>query len=132
MPRNQGNISTNYEFKDGPLKGFKFGARYDYVGYLPFFNYGNDGSYIYGLPTPSYEVVGLLAAYEFPYNGYKIRAQINVDNLFDKTYFTSGGLTSVPFGVDTGGATPGWSSNYSQNTVVGPPRTIRGLIKVAF
>ena len=131
VPRNQANIASNYEFKDGVLKGFKVGARYDYVGLLPFFHYANDGTYLYGQSTPSYGLVGLLASYEFPYNGTTIKAQINVDNLFDRTYFTSGGLVPIPFGQD-GGASPGWSSGYGQNTVIGAPRTIRGLIKVAF
>jgi iron complex outermembrane recepter protein len=131
VPRNQGSLASNYEFKDGPLKGLKLGARYDYAGYLPFFNYASDGSYIYGLNTPSYGIVGLLASYEFMYNGFKVRAQINVDNLFDKTYFTFGGFTSNPFGVDYP-PTPGWSNNYGQNTVIGVPRTIRGLIGLAF
>ncbi len=131
VPRNQANLSSNYEFKDGLLKGLKVGARYDYVGLLPFFHYNNDGTYVYGGPTPSYGVVGLLASYEFPYEGYKIHAQINVDNLLDKTYFTSGGFAPVPFGQESP-ATPGWSSNFGQNTVIGAPRTIRGSIKVAF
>ena len=131
VPRNQANIASNYEFKDGPLKGLKVGARYDYTGYLPFFNYANDGTYLYGQSTPSYGLVGLLASYEFFYNGFKIRTQLNVDNLFDRTYFTSGGLIPVPFGQD-GGFNPGWTSGYNNNTVIGAPRTIRGLIKVAF
>ena len=131
MPRNQANIASNYEFKDGPLKGLKVGARYDYTGYLPFFHYANDGTYLYGQSTPSYGLVGLLASYEFFYNGFKIRTQLNVDNLFDRTYFTSGGLIPVPFGQD-GGFNPGWTSGYNNNTVIGAPRTIRGLIKVAF
>ena len=132
VPRNQANISSNYEFKDGVLKGLKVGARYDYAGYLPFFNYYNDGTYIYGQNTPSYGIVGILASYEFPYNGYKFHAQINVDNLFDRTYFTSGGLVPNPIYQEFGGATPGWSSNYYQNTVFGAPRTIRASIKVSF
>ncbi len=132
VPRNQASISSNYEFKDGMLKGLKVGARYDYTGYLPFFNYYNDGSYIYGQNTQSYGLVGILASYEFPYNGYKIRAQINVDNLLDRTYFTSGGKVPNPVYEDNGGPTPGWTANYLSNTVIGAPRTIRGLIKVAF
>ena len=61
----------------------------------------------------------------------RFRTQLNVDNLFDRTYFTSGGLIPVPFGQD-GGFNPGWTSGYNNNTVIGAPRTIRGLIKVAF
>ncbi len=119
------------------LKGLKLGARYDYTGYLPFFNYANDGTYIYGQPTPSYGLVGLLASYEFPYEGFKIRAQINVDNLFDRTYFTAGGLTGIPIDAENPSVPyatpqPGRSvSGYNAN-VIGAPRTIRGSIKVAF
>ena len=113
------------------LKGFKVGARYDYVGLLPFFHYANDGTYLYGQSTPSYGLVGLLASYEFPYNGTTISAQINVDNF--STGPISPRVVLSPSPLDrTAGASPGWSSGYNNNTVIGAPRTIRGLIKVAF
>ena len=137
VPRNQGTLATNYEFKSGMLKGLKLGARYDYTGYLPFFNYANDGTYIYGQPTPSYGLVGLLASYSFDYNNMKVIAQINVDNLFDRSYFTAGGLGPIPFdtqnpSVPTATLVPGWSVNNYNANVIGAPRTIRGSIKVAF
>jgi iron complex outermembrane recepter protein len=135
-PRNVASISSTYDFQNPVLKGLKVGASYYYAGYLPNYHYNFDGSYIYSQPTPSYGLVGLLAAYDFDYNGMKIHTQINVDNLLDRTYFLQGGLNGIPFdnfeGPFSGAASPGYSSNFNQNTVIGAPRTIRGLIKVAF
>jgi iron complex outermembrane recepter protein len=120
VPRNVGTLSTAYEFKEGDLKGLRLGARYDYTGYIPFFHYANDGSYIFGAPTPSYGLVGVFGTYEFSYNGYKIIMQLNVDNLFDRTYFVTGGLGPAPFdafeptyssGQFFNPLTSGWSMN---------------------
>ncbi|QGM46696.1 TonB-dependent siderophore receptor [Methylocystis heyeri] len=131
VPRNQGSIASSYEFRNGSLQGLKVGARYDYTGYLPFFHYNNDGTYIYGQGTPSYGLVGVFAGYDFLYNGYNIHTQLNVDNLFDKTYYLQGGL--VPMSWDQlSSPQAGWSLAYQNNSVLGTPRTIRGLIKVSF
>lgn len=138
--RNTGTLSSSYEFKQGQLKGLKLGARYDYTGYLPFYHYANDGSYIYGAPTPSYGLVGIFGSYELNYNGYKITTQLNVDNLFDKTYFTAGGLVPASFDASNPNGygqffqplTPGWSTATYNFNVIGAPRTFRGSIKVAF
>lgn len=140
VPRNTGTLSSSYEFKQDQLKGLKLGARYDYTGYLPFYHYANDGTYIYGAPTPSYGLVGIFGSSEFNYSGYKITTQLNVDNLFDKTYFTTGG--SVPSSFDAFNPngygqffqplTPGWSTATYNFNVIGAPRTFRGSIKVAF
>ncbi len=140
VPRNVATLSSTYEFKEGQLKGLKVGARYDYTGYIPFFHYANDGSYIYGASTSSYGLVGIFGSYEFNYNGYKITTQLNVDNLFDHTFFTTGGLTPSsfdPFNPSGSGAffsplTPGWSTSYYNFNVIGAPRTLRGSIKLAF
>lgn len=140
VPRNTASLSSSYEFKQGQLKGLRVGARYDYTGYLPYSNYANDGTYIYNKPTPSYGLVGIFGSYEFAYDGYKITTQLNIDNLFDKTYFTTGGLTPAPFdafhssgyGQIFGPLQSGWSMNTYNFNVIGAPRTFRGSIKVAF
>ena len=140
VPRNVATLSSTYEFKQGQLKGLKLGARYDYTGYLPFYHYANDGSYIYGAPTPSYGLVGVFGSYEFSYNGYKITMQLNIDNLFDRTYFTTGGLGPAAFdafnpsgsGQFFNPLTTGWSMPIYNFNVIGAPRTFRGSIKVAF
>jgi iron complex outermembrane recepter protein len=140
VPRNVATLATSYEFKQGDLKGLKLGARYDYTGYLPFFPWANDGTYIYTAPTPSYGLVGVFGAYEFDYNGYKITTQLNVDNLFDHSYFVTGGLGPAPFNASKPNGygqifnplTPGWSVNNYNFNVIGAPRTMRGSIKLAF
>ncbi|BDV37059.1 TonB-dependent siderophore receptor [Methylocystis bryophila] len=133
VPRNQATLASNYEFRDGALRGLKFGARYDYTGLLPFYHYDNSGNYIYGSSTPSYGLVGLFAAYETEYNGLKIKAQLNVDNLLDTSYFTNGGFGWIP-GFLPGFAAPTISQGWGLNNlnVIGAPRTFRGLIRVAF
>lgn len=97
VPRNTGSLSTSYEFRTGDLKGLKVGGRYDYTGYLPFSHTANDGTYIYGQSTPGYGLVGLFGAYEFNVDRFKVAAQLNVSNLFDKTYFVTGGLAAQAF-----------------------------------
>jgi len=138
VPRNVGSLSSTYEFQDGLFEGLKLGARYDYTGYLPFYHYDNAGNYILGYSTPSYGLVGLMASYDFTYEGFKIRAQLNVDNLFDITYFNTGGFGWIPNYLPGGAAPlvnnftiqPGW--NNANLNVYGAPRTIRGAIKIAF
>jgi iron complex outermembrane recepter protein len=141
VPRNVGSLSSAYEFKDGQLKGLRFGARYDYTGYLPFYHGANDGSYIYGQSTPSYGLVGLFSAYEFNVDQFKVVAQLNVNNLFDKTYFVTGGLGPQAFDYDHPGgyAVPftnpiqtGWNMPGYNFNVIGAPRNLRGSIKVSF
>lgn len=141
VPRNVGSLSTSYEFKNGALKGLKLGGRYDYTGYLPFYHTANDGTYIYGQSTPGYGLVGLFGAYEFNVDKFNVTAQLNVSNLFDKTYFTSGGLGPQAFDASHPGgfAAPytnpvqvGWNLPGYNFNVIGAPRTFRGSIKVAF
>lgn len=141
VPRNVGSLSSAYEFKDGQMKGLRVGARYDYTGYLPFFHTANDGTYIYGQSTPSYGLVGLFSAYAFNLDPFKIVAQLNVSNLLDKTYFTTGGLGPQAFDSEHPGgfAAPftnpvqvGWNMPGFNFNVIGAPRMFRGSIKVSF
>jgi iron complex outermembrane recepter protein len=133
VPRNQGSLASNYEFKDGVFRGLKVGARYDYTGYLPFYHLDNSGNYLaYGWGTPSYGLVGVFGGYDFELGQMKVHAQLNVDNLFNKLYFNTGGFGWVPgvLGSATSTLTTGWASN--PDNVFGAPRIFRGMIKVAF
>lgn len=139
VPRNVGALSTAYEFKDGRMKGLRVGARYDYTGYLPFYHAANDGTYIYGQSTPSYGIVGIFGAYELSLDAFKIVAQLNVSNLFDKTYFVTGGLGPAAFDLSNpyGGAyinpvQVGWNMPVYNFNVIGAPRSLRGSIRVSF
>jgi len=80
VPKHQGSISTNYEFLQEGTKKAGVGANLTYVGERSGHNLDN------GFNLPSYTLVNL--------NGYyapsdRLRYQLNVNNLFDKTYYVS-------------------------------------------
>ena len=87
VPRNQANLFTTYEFQSNSvLKGLKIGAGYHYVGSKPVGDFLNP-PWVWPL-VPSYGTVDLMAAYSWSYAGSKMTAQVNVTNLFDRTYYT--------------------------------------------
>lgn len=139
VPRNVGSLASTYEFTDGELQGLRVGARYDYTGHLPFNHTANDGTYTYGQSTPSYGLVGIFGAYDFTIGRFKVTAQLNVSNLFDKTYFVTGGLgpqainASNPYGgVYINPIQDGWNTTLYNYNVIGAPRTLRGSIRASF
>ena len=94
VPQNLASLWTTYEFQDDALKGLKIGGGYTYHGSQP---------YTFGfLPhnnfplLPSWGTVNLMAAYSFNLAGAKMTAQVNVTNLFDRTYYTDAALFSAP------------------------------------
>ena len=89
VARNQASLWTTYEFQtDSALKGVKLGAGYHYMGSRPVNDTLNYAPYVWPL-NPSYGTVDLMAAYSFVYAGSKITTQVNVTNLFDRTYYPS-------------------------------------------
>jgi len=68
-----------------------------------------------GYQTAGYATVDLLAAYSWKVEKSKITAQLNVNNLLDKTYFPDAY----------------WSGASSTRTI-GTPRSLLGSIKVEF
>ena len=88
-PRTILNLSTNYEFQDGSLKGLKIGGGAHYNGSeAPEDGTGLGISRI--LPRISgWTTVNLYGSYEFQYGGWKWNAGVNINNLFDQTYYTS-------------------------------------------
>ncbi|MNE26350.1 Ferrichrome-iron receptor precursor [compost metagenome] len=80
VPKHQGSITTNYEFLQDGTRKAGIGANLTYVGERSGHNIDN------GFNLPSYTLVNL--------NGYyapsdRLRYQLNVNNLFDKTYYVS-------------------------------------------
>ena len=89
VARNQASLWSTYEFQnDSALKGFKIGAGYHYMGSRPVNDTLNYAPYVWPLLS-SYGTVDLMAAYSFNYAGSKMTAQLNVTNLFDRTYYPS-------------------------------------------
>jgi len=128
VPRNQATLSSNYDFKDGSLKGLRLGARWDFASYFPYYPLNGLAQYQYSYATPGYGTVGIYAGYDFPYEGMTVHAQLNVDNLLDRTYFLQGGLNPTPLT----GPVVGWTTNYFNNPVIGTPRFFRGQISLSF
>ena len=84
VPKNGGKVWTTYTVQSGPLSGLTLGggvtARSNRWG-----DWNND------FILPGYARVDLMARYSFTVSGTKLTAQINVENLLDKTYYESSG-----------------------------------------
>ncbi len=88
-PRNVASFNTVYEFQDGALKGLKLGGGYYYYGAAR--AYDVTGFNLAAL-TPNvagYGIVNLLADYSYFWGDTKVNLGINVNNLFDRTYYTA-------------------------------------------
>ena len=66
--------------------------------------------------TPGYALVGLMTGYSFEVGKSRITAQLNIDNLLDKTYFTN--ANAFRFGFRT--------------VVFSTPRTFMGSINIQY
>ncbi|WP_245258505.1 TonB-dependent siderophore receptor [Methylosinus sp. LW4] len=121
VPRNLASLSTTYEFQETFLKGLKVGAYYTYHGSQPI----GYKSGLYSIDPPllaSWGTVDLMAAYSWEIDGLKTKAQVNVTNLFDKTYYTDAYVNSKP---PTGFTLASWRS-------YGAPFAVRGSLGFEF
>ena len=85
IPYNSGSLWTTYEIQHGPLKRLKFGAGVVYRDSEVAYEYGSN----FPDRIPSYAIVNAMASYEWHIGKTKLSAQLNVNNLLDKTYFSS-------------------------------------------
>lgn len=96
-PRNAFHFWSRYDVLSGAMRGFGAGLGFSYVGS----RVANTGTP--ALPgefnLPSYEVVDL-GLYKVFANGLDMTVKIN--NLFDKTYYQDGAITSGMVSVDAG------------------------------
>ncbi len=107
VPRNIGSFWSTYEVQQGDLKGFKIGGGVKLQdGVVSFDNKTN---------STGYALVGMMTGYSFEVGKSKITAQLNIDNLLDKTYFTN--ANAIP---NSGYGTVSFST----------PRTFMGSINV--
>lgn len=81
-PTNSGSLWNTYEFKTGDLQGLKFGAGVLAAGQRQ----GNPGN---SYQLPGYATINLLTSYSKKIGKTKVTTQFNLDNLLDKTYYTS-------------------------------------------
>jgi iron complex outermembrane recepter protein len=115
VPRNSGSLWSTYEVQDGDLRGFKFGSGVTL----------RDGQTACcdtpAAKTHGYATVDMLAAYSRDVGKTKITAQLNINNLLDKHYFT---------GLQTNGAE---LTGFQQGGVdFGQPRTFMGSISIQY
>ncbi len=108
VPRNIGSVWTTYEVQQGDLKGFKIG------GGVRMQDSGVDSTNT--VKSTGYALVGLMTGYSFEIGKSKITAQLNIDNLLDKSYFNNPVPITKNFGF----------VNFST------PRTFMGSINVEY
>ncbi|NOU22925.1 MAG: TonB-dependent receptor [Methyloglobulus sp.] len=119
VPRNMGTVWTTYEFQKGLLNGLKLGG-----------GVTMQDSLVGGFDRtsqariPGFATVNMMAGYSFSVGKSKITAQLNIDNLLDKTYYSGGANYSSYYGSPSG-----YSWNYRG---FGTPRTFMGSINVEY
>jgi iron complex outermembrane receptor protein len=100
VPRNTARLWNTYEFQQEDLQGFKFGGGVTL----------RDGQLTNNFSAspftlPGYATVDLLASYSKKIGKSKITAQLNINNLLDKYYYTSAYFFGGP-------ATTGYDAGY--------------------
>ncbi|OAI02809.1 TonB-dependent receptor [Methylomonas methanica] len=105
VPENSGNLWLTYDFQQSELQGLKVGAGIQAVGrrYI---------GYSEAIKTPGYATLNLMVSQMWKVGQTHVTAQLNADNLLDKTYL--GGVYAYGMGL------------------YGMPRTFVGSIKVEF
>ena len=81
VPRNISSFWSTYEIQQGQLDGFKFGGGVNMQDSVV----NADNTF----KSPGYVLVGLMTGYSMQVGKSKITAQLNVNNLLDKSYFTN-------------------------------------------
>ncbi|QSA95767.1 TonB-dependent receptor [Methylococcus sp. EFPC2] len=104
-PRNFGSLWNTYEFQNGDLQGLKLGGGLVATSQ-------SQGSNTNDFQIPGHAEINLLASYGMNVAGTRVTAQLNVNNLLDKTYY---------LGTNTG-----------YMIGVGAPRTFLGSLRVEY
>ncbi len=113
VPRNTGSVWSTYEVQDGDFQGLKFGGGVTLRD-------GQEGCCDKVRSSiPGYATVDLLAGYSRKIGDATVTAQLNVNNLLDKRYF-SGRQTLFEAGL---------SGAYVD---FGQPRTFMGVISIQY
>ncbi len=118
VPRNTASLWNTYDFQQADLKGLKVGSgvtlRSSQLAMMA-------QPYLYQVSLPGYATVDLMAAYSLKIGGQKFTAQLNVNNLLDKNYYSyAGNVTQTAGGYDSGYV------NF------GMPRSFMGSIRIEF
>jgi len=104
VPRNMGSLWSTYEFQYGMFNGLKFGAGVVAVD-------ARQAADTHDYRLPGYVNTNIMASYDWKIGASKLTAQVNIDNLLDKSYYVTG---------------------TSSGSYYGAPRTVLGSIRVSF
>jgi iron complex outermembrane receptor protein len=104
-PEHSGSLWTTYEFQGGELQGLKFGS-----GVVGASQRQGDAANDYQLP--GYVVWNLMSSYSLNVGKAKLTAQLNIDNILGKTYYSG--------------------SNSAYQIQFGTPRTFLGALRVEY
>ena len=96
------NLVTNYRFDSGRLKGFTIGGGFQYRNktYRANFDFNNDGV-AEEVWAPSYTLFNVMAGYRTRIWNRATNFNLNVNNILNKNYFISRGLSSGTWGEKT-------------------------------
>ena len=98
VPRNTARLWNTYEFQQGDLQGLKFGGGVTVRD-------GQTGCcYQPAITIPGYATLDMMTSYHFKVGKSKLTAQLNVNNLLNKYYYTGiytnfTGVDAVDFGT---------------------------------
>jgi iron complex outermembrane receptor protein len=81
VPKNMTSLSSTYKLKQKALQGWKVGGGVTWTDST--LDYANTTT------TPAYAVFDAMAAYEFKVGKHTSTLQLNIDNLFNKTYYSN-------------------------------------------
>jgi iron complex outermembrane recepter protein len=110
--RNTGSVWSTYEIQDGDFQGLQFGGGVNLTG-------RKLGSYLFtNKPaiTPGYATVDLMAGYSRKLGDMTVSAQLNINNLLDKQYYSD--IQSF--------------SSLRSHVSYGEPRTFMGQVSIQY
>ncbi len=106
VPRSTGSVWTTYEVQEGLMRSLKFGGGVN--GQTDVVDSTNT------VTSPGYRLVGLMAGYSLRIGRGRLTAQVNVENLLNKNYWTN----AAPFSVN------------SATVNFGTPRSVVASVKI--
>jgi iron complex outermembrane receptor protein len=106
VPEDMLRIFTTYKLKGDYLDGWKIGGGVTWQGATPgLYNDPSTGATDTStIKSPSYAIYDAMASYDFKAWNQKASFQVNVKNLFNKTYYTDAFMYMAPWGYVTYGA----------------------------
>ena len=122
VPRYQASFWNTFDFRGAALNGLKIGGGLHYTGTRPLQDVSGSPPGTFP-PLSSYTTVDLMAAYSFNQARSKITAQLNITNVFDRTYYVSASTASPPG--------PGIAGSFTQRSY-GAPLAAMGSMRVEF